>query len=203
MIGIYKINPVKWAVMPFVALLITSCVGAPKLPITSFSQVDNKETVVVGRVELVPPLEKDEQELSFTVKKYRGKTLLITDETYRELDDLNPGDFSGRIEAALGKTFYVKAPNKPFYILAGVIFMRVAGTTNERAYLPAGFKIDIKPNDKAIYIGTVRYYRDEFFKITKVEIKDNYEEENTEFRKLFGNKFKLRKELVDIVRNHK
>jgi len=50
--------------------------------------------------------------------------------------------------------------------------------------------------DKAVYIGTVRYTRDEFFEIKKVAIVDDYERANSEFRKKFGTKIALRKALL-------
>ena len=46
------------------------------------------------------------------------------------------------------------------------------------------------PGDKAVYIGTVQYFRDEFFDTTKVVVKDNYAKANAEFRQKFGQQFR-------------
>lgn len=64
------------------------------------------------------------------------------------------------------------------------------------APLHGAFKVDIRPGDKAVHIGTVQYFRDEFFDTTKVVVKDNYAKANAEFRQKFGQQFTLRKALA-------
>ena len=73
----------------------------------------------------------------------------------------------------------------------------------ERAYLPGGLKIDIRPCDRAVYIGTIRYYRNEYFDITKAEINDDFSKENAAFKKKFGSKFPLKKRIVQILKGEK
>lgn len=96
------------------------------------------------------------------------------------------------IAAPLGKTFYVTFESKPFYYLRGVIVMgggvllKPIESDSGDIVLPAGVKIDVHPGDKAVYIGTIRYERDDFFSITKVSIRDDYEHENAAFIKKFG-----------------
>lgn len=69
-----------------------------------------------------------------------------------------------------------------------------------RAYFPGGLKATIRPRDKAVYIGTIRYYRDEFFDVSKVRIKDDYTHAKAEFKKKFGKKYSLRKALLKKVK---
>jgi molybdopterin synthase catalytic subunit len=56
--------------------------------------------------------------------------------------------------------------------------------------------VSLKPGDRAVYIGTVRYHRNEFWEITKVAIVDDYDRANADFRKKFGAKTPLRKALL-------
>ena len=74
------------------------------------------------------------------------------------------------------------------------------GNTGE-ILLPTGFKVNIKPSDKAVYIGDIKYTRDDFNSITKVRLKNNYRKALKQFRKKFGKKVKLRKSLVTIIKN--
>jgi len=77
-----------------------------------------------------------------------------------------------------------------------MLYLDVGGRELNRVYFPGGLKASIKAGDKAVYIGTVQYHRNEFFDISKVSIVDDYERANTEFKKRFGTKYTLRKALL-------
>jgi hypothetical protein len=179
-----------------------ACVGPAREPVDSLSGLNGGETVVVGRIELVPPLRKNEQKLKgLGTGNFENKIILIADEQYRTLTD-EPGmaDYAGRIEAILGKNFFVRSDSKPFYILGGMLYLDLGGQEMNRAYFPGGLKVSIKPGDKAVYVGTVRYHRNEFFEITKAAIIDDYDRANAEFKKKFGAKYPLRKALLTTVK---
>jgi hypothetical protein len=179
-----------------------ACVGPAREPVSSLSGLNGGETVVVGRIELVPPLRKNEQKLKgLGTGNFENKIILIADEQNRALTD-EPGmsDYAGRIEAILGKNFFVRSDSKPFYILGGMLYLDLGGKEMNRAYFPGGLKVSIKPGDKAVYVGTVQYHRNEFFEITKAAIVDDYDRANAEFKKKFGAKYPLRKALLTTVK---
>lgn len=179
-----------------------ACVGPARDPVDSLSGLNGGETVVVGRIELVPPLRKNEQKLKgLGTGNFENKIILIADEQYRTLTD-EPGmaDYAGRIEAKFGQTFFVRSDSKPFYILGGMMYLDLGGQEMNRAYFPGGLKVSIKPGDKAVYVGTVQYHRNEFFEVTKAAIVDDYDRANAEFKKKFGAKYPLRKALLTTVK---
>lgn len=180
-------------------LVLMGCMGSAKTAIDSFDDVGDNEVLIVGRVELVPPLEKGEQKLKNMIGTgmVRNKLLLLTDERCRRLDD-EPGraDHKDRIEAVFDRTFFVLSKNKPFYILIGELWLDGA----DKVYFPAGLKINIRPTDKAVYIGTLRYHRNEFFHFPKYGVIDDYEQAKAEFRKKFGNRYPLVKALAVPVK---
>jgi hypothetical protein len=179
-----------------------ACVGPAREPVDSLSGLNGGETVVVGRIELVPPLRKNEQKLKgLGTGNFENKIILIADEQNRALTD-EPGmsDYAGRIEAILGKNFFVRSDSKPFYILGGMLYLDLGGREMNRAYFPGGLKVSLKPGDKAVYVGTVQYHRNEFFEITKAAIVDDYDRANAEFKKKFGAKYPLRKALLTAVK---
>jgi hypothetical protein len=179
-----------------------ACVGAAREPVDSLSGLGGGETVVVGRVELVPPLRKDEQKLKgLNSGNFENKVFLLADEHYRVLtEEPVMADYAGRIEAILGKNFFVRSSNKPFFILGGMMYLDLGGKEMNRAYFPGGLKVSLKPGDKAVYVGTVQYHRNEFFEITKAAIVDDYDRANAEFKKKFGTKTPLRKTLLTPVK---
>jgi hypothetical protein len=179
-----------------------ACVGPAREPVSSLSGLNGGETVVVGRIELVPPLRKNEQKLKgLGTGNFENKIILIADEQNRALTD-EPGmaDYAGRIEAKFGQTFFVRSDSKPFYILGGMMYLDLGGKEMNRAYFPGGLKVSIKPGDRAVYVGTVRYHRNEFFEITKAVIVDDYDRANAEFKKKFGANYPLRKTLLTTVK---
>lgn len=177
---------------------LSACVGAAREPLDSLTELSSSETIVVGRIELVPGLAKGEQKVKgLNSGTFENKVFILADEQNRELKS-EPviADYAGRIEATIGQNFFVRSNSKSFFIRGGMMYLEVGGNTMSRAYFPGGLKASIKPGDKAIYIGTVQYHRNEFFDISKVTVADDYERANAEFKKKFGTKLTLRKALL-------
>lgn len=67
MISRHELMVVRTRLMAAILLVwtLSACVGAAREPVVSLSSLSSGETVVVGRVELVPPLRKDEQKLNY------------------------------------------------------------------------------------------------------------------------------------------
>jgi len=179
------------------ALALAGCAPAARVAVDSEQAVGSGDTIVVGRVELVPPLRKGEQRLrGIGTGKYENRIFLLTDERKRALPP-EPAfyDFAGRIEATLGSHFFVHSRSTPFYILGGVMVLEV-GSGMSGARFPGGLRVALKPGDRAVYIGTLRYHRDEFFEITRVDIVDDYGTAQAEFTRKFGSDVSLRKALM-------
>jgi hypothetical protein len=179
-----------------------SALAASRKPISSFAKLSSNETIVVGRVELVPPLHEHDQRLrGIGSGRFENKMFMIVDAEYRELTE-EPGrsDFKGRIDANIGEEFIVRSSNEPFYVIAGMMYLSLGHGTPDQAYFPGGLVAKIDPDDRAVYVGTIRYHRDEFFEVTKVEIVDDFARVNTEFIEQFGNDHPLRKALLAPVR---
>lgn len=193
-----------------VLLTIPACVGSMLPYADSADSVENGETIIAGKIVISPPLDESEQTLT-TVRsqgccitqinpsadQYKNKIILMTDAKPRSIEEPSLSDYEGRIEAPIGDVFYVRAKSgASLYVNRSEILMDVNGGGAEKAVLPSGYKINIRPGDRAVYIGTIKYYRDEFFTVRRVEIIDDYEKENAAFRKKFGRKIVLRKALV-------
>jgi hypothetical protein len=189
-----------YCVAVVIAVFVSSCcfMGPARRMVSSFKEVGSGDVVVVGRVDLSPPLEENEQILLSMAESLRNKIMLLTDDKWRQMkEEPSNAAYAGRIEAPIGEVFFVEIPNKPLYILAGVILMEqnYQGLA-DKAYLPGGFKIDVRPDDKAIYIGTIRYHRNEFFQITGVDQEDDYKQARTLFEEKFGSTHTLRKAIA-------
>ena len=170
---------------------------------TSLGVVTKDEIIVVGKISLSPKLEKDEQVLTakgvIDVMDFAGKN------KNRSMIQFNSkpteDGYKYVINPELGKYFYFRVPRNMKYIVDGSILMEFSAYGGGgKILLPTGFKLDIKSSDKAIYIGDLYYKRDDFNSITSVTLKDNYRNASSLFRKKFGSKYRLRKELVNRLK---
>lgn len=188
---------VRFAVASAMAVLLSACV--PPAMEKATTAPDAGKTIIVAKVELIPPLQKAEQKFAWNVvgmDEFKNSVLFLPSDKYRRLEK-EPSllDYKKRFQLKLGETNYTLSDNKSFYVLTGMI-MLASGEMVEHLYLPAGFKVDIRKGDQAVYLGTIRYYRDEFSGITKVEVIDDYKREYRKFRQKFGRHIKLKKRLV-------
>lgn len=186
----------RWALA--LAAALAGC-GLTRPAITDLSQLGADEVLIVGSVKLTPPLDEQDQRDSWNVVVpggYKNKVRILTGEQWRELTPpLTMDDYRNNIHLDLGATGFASMPRKTFHILLGAILMDDSNP-EDVAYLPGGFKVSVRDDDRAIYIGTLHYHRDEFFKIKKVRVEDDFDRAAADFRKQFGKGAKLRKALA-------
>jgi hypothetical protein len=176
-------------------VFVAGCAGTPRTPVDSLKEVGNNQVILVGRVTVVPPVHASEQSFSVFNQAWANRMVLLTSDEKRPLT-AEPvlADYDGRIDADLGKTFFVAVDPKPIYVRAGVLLLN--DHQGERLYFPAGFQLSVRPGDKAVYIGTIEYQRDDFMNIKRVRIGDDFDKASKEFKEKFGGKVALRKALV-------
>jgi hypothetical protein len=190
-------------------LLLAACVPTSRIQsVEKLADVPAGETVLVGRIELDPPLRPGEQKLSERYAEFDRVALVIVGDEPRPMERLALGDLKQRINAPFGQHFFVNHPAQPLYILKSWVVMQAeikvqspnARTDDGLAPLQGMFRIDVKSGDKAVYIGTIRYHRDEFFGTTRVQVRDDFASANAEFQRRFGRTLSLRKSLAVPVR---
>jgi hypothetical protein len=167
--------------------------------------------VVVGRIELVPPLRSGEQDLKMGTidpldikSQLQGRALLWLAPTpkheERTADVINP---------PLEQTYFFRIPRTTRYVVHGSVIMqhrvtsvsrRGVDTSTAELLIPAPIELDIRPSDQAMYVGTLRLHRDEFNEITRAELIDEYPRALAEFRKKFGAGPALRRAIARPVR---
>lgn len=184
--------------------LVQGCtMGGKFLPEAgSFKTVKKDEVVVVGRITLLPKLVKDEQELDpdgvWDVMGYGAKNKNRSMITFNSSPKSSGYKFV--INPELGNIFFFRVPKNLKYIVDGEVLIKFSRYGTEKVILPTGLKVNIRPSDKAVYIGDLVYTRDDFNSIIKVQLKDNYTKARRLFRKKFGKKYKLRKSLVKTLK---
>lgn len=193
------------ALLAVAFLVLTGCGPTLQKPVTSVSEIGPDSVIVVGRLDLDPPLRPNEQQIRAGTIDPLGVGDMMRDhgllwfsrsaETPTEKGEivLNP---------RLGELYFLPVPKSTPYMIGGYIRtqfnMRLLGprsvTVDEaRIEIPGGLRYDIRPGDKAIYVGTLRLHRDEFNEVIKADIVDEYEAAAVQFKKRFGPGTTLRK----------
>lgn len=180
-------------------LSLISCAVMPESPITSLMDVPPGKVIIAGRIELHPPLREDEQVL----RTSRGEELknifiLYCGDRPRDLGTNKPGDFDGSFAITLEKDYFIPVDrSRALYIAGGIFYSaydphyRVVPHT-----FSSPFRIEVRPDDEAVYIGTIQYYRDDSNNLTAVKIRDDYQWADSQFKERFGTTKSLRKALV-------
>lgn len=187
------------------ALLIAGC-GTIHPEVTSLGEISSGTVLLVGQVDLVPPLQPGEQKIrlgTFDPLDIAGK---LRDRAILHLaNDRNAAEETWEvINPRLGETFFFRIPqDKRFVVMGTVTTKRVTTKVTKRQVLEdvneiivPGVEFELRPTDKAVYVGTLRLYRDEFNEVTKAEILDHYSRASTEFKKKFGGSVLLRKAIA-------
>jgi hypothetical protein len=176
--------------------------------VESAKTVRKADTLIVGRIVIEPPLLEGEQDLSKfagdigrasarQLVRYKDKAFIVLDEKTKNSLKNEKDVFKRETLVPLSRTFFIKtAKRKSLHALASGIVMCGSENVRERAYLPANYKVPIGKNDKAVYIGTIVYYRDEFMRVKEVRVKDEYKSALKDLKKTFGKDFKMKKAIV-------
>ncbi len=187
------------------ALLIAGC-GTLHPEVTSLSQVSSGTVILVGQVELVPPLKPGEQKLKIGTFDPFGAADSLRDRAVLHLagEPKAAEETWEVINPRLGETFFFRIPKDKRFVVMGTITTEyVTRSVSKRQVVNDVSEIliprvafDINATDKAVYVGTLRLHRDEFNEVTKAEILDHYTRASVEFKKKFGTSAVLRKAIA-------
>ena len=189
-------------------LVAAGCVSVSE-DVASPRDVGSDAVVLVGKIEIIPPIKPTEQKYQagwdvFNTKRhFLGRAILFTADTpqYRERtgNALNP---------PLEETYFLKLPRTHRYIVKGYVSMELvsrgasarSGFDQTELAFPVPIEVDLRPGDKAVYVGTLRIHRDEFHEVTSAELRDDYKEAMAEYRKRFAGEPLPRKALLRRAR---
>ena len=175
------------------ALVLAGCVSVSE-DVTTLGEVGTDAVLVVGKIEIVPPIKPEEQSFKaldpFNTKRhFLGRAILFMADKpkYQDRTDtaLNP---------PLQQTYFVTLPRDKRFMVRGSVTMafalrtvsrRQAVTDQTELMLPAPLALDIRPGDKAVYVGTLQLHRDEFHEVTRAEVRDEYAKAVAEYRAKF------------------
>ncbi len=157
------------------------------------------DLIVIGRIDIVPPFTEKEQNLKgIGSGRLKNHGYLFLSDRFVNLSQLRVGSSKYSELVELGKHFVIKRKRFETLHYSGTLVMTQLSPSPEQASFPGNVVYKIRPEDRTVYIGTLRYYRDEYNDIKKVEYVDEYADALKEFRKSTGDaKMPLRKVLPE------
>jgi hypothetical protein len=207
--------------------LLFACASGPAAPraiIPRLEDVPPQKIVVVGRVELHPPLQPGEQMIGKDfVEDIQGAFLLlsgnsivktaptptsnesepaetaVTDEEADAVqDDEAPAEDVALFTAMFEKEFFLTVDrDQPFFLHGGTFYTAYdPPTAVEPHTFEYSLRVDLKQSDEAVYIGTIQYFRDERNNLTRVAVRDDFQWAEKKFRERYGDGRALRKSLA-------
>ena len=191
------------------ALAAAGCVTISE-GIGSWNDIGAGSVLLVGKIEVVPPVRPEEQrfraglDVLNTKRHHIGRAILFMSDEPRYQD--RTGD---ALNPPLEATYFLTVPRSRRYMVRGSVTMElVARAVSARQSVmdhtellfPGPIEFDIRPADKAIYVGTLRLHRDEFHEVKKAEVLDQFSAAYADFTTKFGAGLPLRKALLKPVR---
>jgi hypothetical protein len=197
-----------WVVALAAAALAAGLAGcASKMEqVTELKSLLPDEVMLVGQVLLDPPLGANEQNVD-------GSVINVTSADYKEpmvvFDDrhvdvkkeglMAHGERTEYANFPFGQTFFVKTATRPVYINSTVIYMQMTNRAMETYILQTDLMVEFKPGDRAVYFGTIRYKRNDFWDLEKITVVDDYAHAKREYEKRYGKTVPLMKRLAHRV----
>ncbi len=188
------------------SFLFSGC--AYRTTLTDISSVNSaNEVIVVGRIEIEPRIEKKDVSVKMTLggdDLYRTFVLRIRNDVgettnymndqenaavvYTDEDFYIPYDRSETVKI-FGGWFYTQLSGGAGVSMSTVLF-RIIG----------GLKAEYPKNAKAVYIGTIKFKRDEFYNLKAINFsQDDFSAAQKRFKSKFGTKMHLEKATIGKV----
>lgn len=176
------------------ALAGAGCVSVSE-DVASLGEVSGDAVLVVGKIEIVPPIKPEEQtykagwDVFNTKRHFVGRAILFMSDK-PEYEDRT----SHALNPPLETVYFLSLQKEQRFMVKGSVTMELVNrvvsrrqvlTDQTELLFPAPMEFDVRPGDKAIYVGTLRLHRDEFHEVTRAEVRDQYGEAAAEFRKKF------------------
>jgi hypothetical protein len=183
-----------------IVLLAAGCVSTREYG-GEITQVGKNKIVLVGRIELMPALEKSEQNLyGIGLEMYRNALMFCLDNKIMTYDEIPPEHLSDFVRVYLGQDFFIKQNyQKKVYISCQLLIADTNIYPYRYMYFPGVITIEIPEDSKVVYIGTIRYYRDIYSAITKVDIIDDYAEAQTNLREKYKEPVEMGRAKVTFI----
>lgn len=179
---------------------LAGCAFPSRMPAALYYRHSPQDVIIVGKFELDPQMDVEhEQDTRWNVIGDGAILNHVVMATASAPSDEHPESFplsawKNHINAEWGETFVLAAPRERVYLNGGMMQLDI--TTGSRVYFPGGVYFEAPTGATAIYIGTLKYTRGDFFAIKTMQVLDEYAEASKVLKEKFGESARLSKALM-------
>lgn len=161
-------------------LLLVGCVFPRTLPHADDLNPERGRVVLLGKVELVPPFEAEkEQDTHWNVigdGRIVNKLYLALGEELQPVSTGRPrlSEWQSTMEVVWNEPFILETGFRKAWVNGGLVQFDAA--RQDFMWFPGGLAYSAPEGVDTLYIGTLRYYRDDFNNILSVEVLDEWDE---------------------------
>ncbi len=206
MISRFFKTPAAFAGTLIGACMLCACaaVTGPQPQVVRLTDVPPGKIVVVGRFELRPPLQEGEQISATGGEDVRNAFFLYCGDRLRDLNAEKPETLSGSFSTEWDRDFFIKVGRSRSLFISGGFFFTASDQPGgaDIHTMQQSFQVELRPDDEAVYIGTIQLFRSGADTVQSVTIRDDYQWADTQFKERFGTGRTLRKALVKPAANH-
>lgn len=200
------IRAAKLAPAVLAAAALAGCaVSMPEKEVAALSEVGPGSVLVVGSVDVAPPLRAGEKDLdipydilTFGMEERLSNRAVLT---FGRSPDTRVDHGEVTINPELGQTYFFAVPRDAPYMVGGYVVIEYAMVNgmlrDRRIVIPGTLRLEALPDDEAIYVGTLRLTRDDFNEVVEATLVDDYQRAAAEFETRFGTDARLRKAIFE------
>ena len=159
-----------------------------------FRTLGPDEIYVVGKIEIVPKIRREEQNLkTLGSGRLANKVYIFFSDKFVDVREQSLGIMKHGEEGTQEEVFVVKRKRSmPLYYSGAHLYLESSATTEyrgsihsrsttfnvNRLFMPGDLVYTLQPGDKAVYVGTLRYNRDAYNGVAKAVYINDYARAN-------------------------
>lgn len=199
---------IRFATLISAMILLAGCTTA-KVSLEDISKVDKTtEVIIVGRIEMMPKITKEELSLKmvFGGDELYKNFMIRTGTDIGEMTDYTT-DADNMAVVKTEEDFYISHNrDEPFKLFGGWFYTQLHGGSNRTRstvffHIKDGMQIEIPKNANVVYLGNIKFKRDEFFNLKDIDLsQDGFDAAQKRFQKKFNTKMTMVKAKVTPVK---
>jgi len=190
---------IRTACTALFAASLMGCAIVPERQLVDLRSVPPDMIILVGKIELHPPLAPGEQMLKTEQGEHlKDAFILYVGSQPIDVSAGVPEGFAGSFYTTLEQEFFITVRrDKTLYLPGGTFYTAYDPPARVESHdLSSPLQVDLRPEDEAVYIGTVQYFRDKDNALRSVSIRDDYTWAAAQFKERLGTEKTIRKALV-------
>ena len=195
----------KLAAVAIICAALAGCIPATDTVADDVSRSADR-VILVGSFEITPSIPQSlntrqsilrpaENALFGSAEDFAGNRLVTGFQPYgTQVRQSMFSPFAGATHSVpLDDLFFIEVDRGAIQMQDGQYFLSDMGV--DTIALPGGFVTATHPTAQVVYVGTIRYNRDDFFSITNVHVLDRFAQAAAEARRRYGNGTSVAKSL--------